>query len=165
MIRDKDTSEYLNQPAVYKWFLKKTACEQYGIPYDNSTKDSEDYVEVYVGIANNMRQRANWHWNQKFKASSVRAGAISTLNQTIAAILDTTYTENDYDQVKAFQHQNMKLQVYQYCSSKKEAEDIEKKLISTLRYALNIRDNSQHPFCSQLKAMRSSCKKRSFAKI
>ena len=118
--------------------------------------NGEEYSLVYVGLAKNLNQRVkDWHINQKHSDSAVRSGFISTLRHTIAAVLG----QNLYAQeaINDFQNNYMLVGFIETEDYKNE----ELKFIGSCSLPLNIRDNKNHPFYKELKALRKISKQNS----
>lgn len=49
--------------------------------------DGKDCYALYFGIAKNLKDRAKWHICQHHSMSSVKSGYLSTLRQTLSALL------------------------------------------------------------------------------
>jgi hypothetical protein len=56
--------------------------------------DEEEYIALYFGISKDMRGRIRWHASQKHSPSAVSKGFLSTLRQTLSALLDIPMTES-----------------------------------------------------------------------
>jgi hypothetical protein len=122
--------------------------------------NGEEYSLVYVGLAKNLNQRVkDWHINQKHSDSAVRSGFISTLRHTIAAVLG----QNLYAQeaINDFQNNYMLVGFIETEDYKNE----ELKFIGSCSLPLNIRDNKNHPFYKELKALRKISKQNSKEKL
>lgn len=85
-----------SRPGYYKWWASFDALMILLKELEINFKDIEPYIEqnnnlycIYVGIAvkESLRDRLNWHINQKHTASAVRSGALSTLRQTISSVI------------------------------------------------------------------------------
>ena len=50
--------------------------------------EGEEYWALYLGISNDMLGRAKWHILQKHSVSAVKHGTLSTLRQSLSALLD-----------------------------------------------------------------------------
>ncbi len=90
-------------PGCYKWWAPKEVVKElldstylegkyFSSLIDNLEKktfNGVEYYYIYVGIAvkESIRQRLNWHINQKHTPSCVRYGTLSTLRQSIASLV------------------------------------------------------------------------------
>ena len=102
-----------------------------------------NYYALYYGIAKDCRQRINWHINQKHSISAVKSGYLSTLRQTLSALLgkDMTCSEKD---VNNFMDTHC-CWSWEYTPSREIAEDIESAELSAQSkncYPLNIQKNN-----------------------
>ena len=96
-LRDKkELAKVSAGPGCYKWW----ACEEkfrqlidaLGVDYDSvadAVEKQDGLYCIYVGDAINesLRQRMNWHINQKYSLSNVKSGHLSTLRQTISSLV------------------------------------------------------------------------------
>lgn len=118
------TSGINKESGIYCWWFKKDIAESFisklQIKPDEINKiqkriiDGETYWALYLGISKDMLGRAKWHVTQKDSISAIKRGFISTLRQTISALLnkdmsqsaddvnklmdDSCYWEWEYDQ-------------------------------------------------------------------
>lgn len=83
-------SPYISQPYMaslspYLWGRKRKESEEY-------------YYCVYIGVSikESIRARLNWHVNQPHTESAVRSGTLSTLRQTLSALV----SGNQYDEAE-----------------------------------------------------------------
>lgn len=154
-LRDKEVLNLISTDAgVYKWYMPQTLVDLLSIPIDDCEyKDGFGYF-VYVGIAKNMRQRLDWHISQKHSKSSVKSGFLSTFRQTLCGLAKVPM--DDGDTVNNIIDQ-MSIE-FSLCSSKDEAESIEREMIHSFTLPLNIKHNN-HPFAKELKRLRGISKK------
>ena len=82
-------------PGVYKFWgdeeILRKISEKLGVNFEDVKKvvEFEEGVYcIYIGIAVNesIKSRINWHINRKHSDSAVKAGTLSTLKQSLAAI-------------------------------------------------------------------------------
>lgn len=100
-----------------------------------------------------IRDRLNWHVNDKHTENSVKYGTLSTLRQSIAGIVahnqyDKEATDNFIDKLEVeyfFNEQPIKS-----ANAKNELTGIEKALLQEYLRILNIRDND-HPCAKEIK--------------
>jgi hypothetical protein len=103
-------------PGVYCWWFKKDAIPQLLNDYykidtcklRERTINGEVYCALYFGISKNMMQRAKWHICQRHNNSSnssVKSGYLSTLRQTLSALLRKKMTESE-EYVNCFMNEN-----------------------------------------------------------
>ncbi|DAB39947.1 MAG TPA: hypothetical protein CFH81_06950 [Sulfurovum sp. UBA12169] len=154
-LRNKEVLNLIStDPGVYKWYMPQTLVDLLNVPMDGCEyKDGFGYF-VYVGIAKNMRQRLDWHISQKHSKSSVKSGFLSTFRQTLCGLAKVPM--DDEDTVNTIIDQ-MSIE-FSLCTSKDEAESIEKEIIHSSTLPLNIMHN-KHPFIKELKRLRSISKK------
>lgn len=154
------------EAGVYRWWFPKKLAIQllHSIPEVDTDRickkriNQEEYWCLYFGIAKDLRQRIRWHACQKHTASAVKHGILSTLRQSISALLKMDQTTST-DRVS---------EVLELCywdwlpqESKKEALKIEESELSEGYYPINIQGNkSISPIVlSKLKELRKEYKK------
>ena len=125
--------------------------------------DGTTYYALYVGIGVNCQQRFKWHIQQKHTPSSVKSGFLSTLRQTLSALLNTDMTLSEHV-VNTFIDQNCSLEWDLYGhTSKQQLELIENSIINEPSgyYPLNIQKNKNVSagFIKYLQKMRKHYKK------
>jgi len=146
-------SPFENRAGVYRWWFKEDAAMQLlkQLPPVNTERiakrliDSDSYWALYFGISGNMRQRVAWHINQKHTPSAVKSGFLSTLRQTISALLPKDMTKSQ-KLVNSLMDDNCYLE-WEYTQSEEDAEDFETKELSQSQYiyALNRAKNKTVP--------------------
>lgn len=142
------------KPGYYKWWAKIGELEIILKALNVKLKDVESAIEkkddlycIYVGIAakESIRDRLNWHINQKHAWSAVKSGSLSTLRQSISSVV--AKNQRAEDETNSFID---KLEVEYYLkndgeiknkNTEKELLDIEKALMEKNLYILNIKDN------------------------
>ena len=87
-----------NREGIYCWWFKKNSAEiilsKLGLDESEIDKiqkrdiEGEEYWALYLGISNDMLGRAKWHILQKHSVSAVKHGTLSTLRQSLSALLD-----------------------------------------------------------------------------
>lgn len=83
-------------PGVYCWWFQKDAAIKLlkAFPKLDLNKlrsrqiDGETYLALYFGISKNLKERIEWHISQQHTPSAVKSGYLSTLRQTLSAVLD-----------------------------------------------------------------------------
>lgn len=125
--------------------------------------DGTTYYALYVGIGVNCQQRFKWHIQQKHIPSSVKSGFLSTLRQTLSALLNIDMTLSEHV-VNIFMDQNCILEWDLYGhTSKQQLELIENSIINEPSgyYPLNIQKNKNvsEVFQKNLTTMRKNHKK------
>ena len=145
-LRDSKCSTVDNCPGYYFWWFREDCVKDLlaplpGVNYSQLTSDRNGYVALYVGIAENepLVDRALWHIRQKHTPSNVNTKYLSTLRQTISALLGEDMTQSERA-VNDFMDKNCELE-WIPTESGEEAKAKEKEELSTHYYPLNIRDN------------------------
>ena len=87
-----------NRKGIYCWWFKKNSAEIILSKLDLNESEinriqkrdieGEEYWALYLGISNDMLGRAKWHILQKHSVSVVKHGTLSTLRQSLSALLD-----------------------------------------------------------------------------
>ena len=141
------TSGIQKQSGIYCWWFKKDVALKLlaNLPLNADEKakiqkrdiDGEEYWALYFGISKDMLGRANWHVMQSHTESAVKNGTLSTLRNTIGALLNK-------DMSKSQNIVNNTIDTcyweWEYNSDPKEVENNE--LTSTTKcYPLNIQEN------------------------
>ena len=136
-------------PGWYRWWCDKEAAnvilEQIGLNLADSflfCKDKEfngrECLAIYFGISRDLNARINWHICQNHTAGSIRSGFLSTLRQSLSALLNCDMSKSQ-QLVNDFIDANCFLE-YENSSTHEEAENIEKVELSknAYYYHLNI---------------------------
>ena len=155
--KKEETKKLPDAPGVYKfWGDEKILCkisEKLEVDFDDVKKVvefSEGVYCIYVGIAVNesIKSRINWHINRKHSDSAVKAGTLSTLKQSLAAIfiedmsakhsddlnktIDKLYVSICHESSNAVKSENANAEIH----------GIEKSILSGNNlYILNIQEN------------------------
>ena len=87
---------------VYRWWFKEEAAKVLVSKIPNATITNcqvrfigeERYVALYFGISKDLRRRIKWHICQKHTPPAVKSGFLSTLRQTISAMLNVDMTQS-----------------------------------------------------------------------
>jgi hypothetical protein len=166
-LRDERFASVEKKSGVYTWWFKKSCLSNLlkALPTFNISKlqhkkiDNTDYYALYFGIAKSCRERASWHMSQHHSVSSVRSGYLSTLRQTLSALLGKNMTEAE-ETVNGFIEDNCFWE-WQYTTSREEAHDIEAVELGKNLYPLNIQGNKMVPreVSHALSALRKEYKK------
>lgn len=132
-------------PGIYRWWFcesdAKSILNKIGIncfgKIQKRVIDGETYYALYFGISKDLRSRFIWHISQKHSISNVKNGTLSTLRQTISAVLskDMTRSETDVN--------NLMDNCYLEWDYVDKPEEIEKDELSKSDYIypLNIQNN------------------------
>ena len=140
------------RPGFYRWWFRKDAAE---FLIKNMTKwlpakdkfliqnfDGEEYIALYFGISKDMRTRIKWHASDKHKPSSVCTGFLSTLRQTLSALLEIPMTESE-DAINNFLDDNC-IWEWSYTDTHETARQVELNTLSPdspFYYPLNVESN------------------------
>ena len=147
-----------DKPGVYQWWASKddllVILQALDVQFSNVQSDLEEQDGlycVYAGIAwrESLRSRLNWHINQKNTVSSVKSKFLSTLRQSIAAILGVSMTDteavNDFMDRLRVSYDTMDFAIKSQ-EAKQTAHNWERnKFNSGKLYILNIQENRSHP--------------------
>lgn len=125
---------------VYRWWFKEAAANTLVSKIPNATIancqtrviNGEKYVALYFGISKDLRGRIKWHICQNHTASAVKSGFLSTLRQTISALLNVDMTKSQ-DPVNKLMDECCYLE-WEYTKGEKEAEGLETKELSQSQY-------------------------------
>lgn len=157
-----------NRKGVYCWWFSSDAAKdlisQLGLTQSDISRiqvrlmeDGKEYWALYFGISKDMLSRAKWHILQPHTISAVKHGTLSTLRQTISALLNTPMSMSE-DIVNSYIDANC----YWEWEYEENPEDIERKVLSSsVCYPLNIKENRtvNKSVISQLKVLRKQYKK------
>lgn len=134
---------------VYCWWFKKDAALNLLTLFSDLDKnklrkreiEGEEYLALYFGISKDMKRRAKWHICQHHTSSSVRLGFLSTLRQTLSALLKTDMSKSE-NVVNKFMDENCYWE-WGYTTTLLEAKEIEESELTQTEfcYPLNIQGN------------------------
>lgn len=174
-LRNKEQLKSISSlPGYYKWWVSNTELDvilkALNVSYSEIEKALEIKDElfcVYVGIAakESVRERLNWHINDRHNESRVINGTLSTLRQSIASIV----SKNQFDKTATDLFIDKMYVEWFYISTPIKSEAtitelnlIETNLMSEYLRILNIKDNP-HPLSvltkSPLKRLRKESKR------
>lgn len=162
-LRNKENLEKINnKPGYYKWWASKSELEfildKLSVKFEtieSAIEKKEGLFCIYVGIAvkESVRDRLDWHINDKHTKSQVENGTLSTLRQSISSLVsqnqyDKDGTNNFIDKLKIeyFISENPIKSV----KANEELHSIERTLLVKNLYVLNIQEN-HHPFAELTK--------------
>lgn len=153
MIENK-TLSVNNCPGVYRWWFREDVAQRLlsNLPQVDTKRISKRmlddgnhcYWALYFGISKDLKQRIVWHISQSHTPSAVKTGFLSTLRQTISALLN-------HDMTKSQDVVNCVLDScyweWEYTTSEVEPKDIETKELSQSQYIypLNVAKNKAVP--------------------
>jgi len=146
---------YPNKSGVYFWYVSEQGATQLGIEIKDCVKKDDKYL-VYIGLAKNLNQRLDWHYNDKHSPSSIKSGFVSTLRQTLSALLVGEMVTAKLI-VDRFLREEMEVR-YEVCNNYFERE---LDLINSHNLPLNLRNNKHHSFYKTLKKARKNSKEKS----
>ena len=142
------TSEIKKEGGVYCWWFKRdvaqTLLKELPLTQDELSKiqtreiDGEEYWALYFGISRDMLGRAKWHITKKHKPTAVKYGTVSTLRNTLGALLGIAMSDSEKS-VNDLMDENCYWE-WEYDKEYKQRETNE--LSSTDKcYPLNIQEN------------------------
>ncbi|MBO5846587.1 MAG: hypothetical protein J6Q71_03600 [Bacteroidales bacterium] len=99
--------------------------------------DGIEYWALYFGVSKDMLNRAKWHVLQEHTITAVKYGTLSTLRQTISALLNIPMSISE-NAVNQFIDANCYWE-WEYNDMPEERERLE--LSSSVCYPLNIKEN------------------------
>ena len=148
-LRKGNYSNVNNKCGFYRFWFEQEAAQQLlsKLPSVDTCKiatriiKNTCYWALYFGISKDLKDRAIWHIGQKHTESAIKNGTISTLRQTISALLgkDLSCSKDD---LNSFMDANCYFE-WDYVNQFKDAEELEKNELSNEQsiYPLNIKDN------------------------
>lgn len=142
-----------NSPGYYKWWcdkdtlniiINKLNIDFNDIKNDLETKDNLYCIYIGIAVKESIKDRINWHINQKHSESAVKSKALSTLRQSISSIVaNDQYNE---EATNAF-IDKLKIEFFELPYKVKDneaiikAHQVEKDYMEKHLYILNIQDN------------------------
>lgn len=141
------------KPGTYRWWFQEEGIREIinqlpGININMIQKrniNGKSYWALYFGISKNLEERIKWHICQHHTASSITSGFLSTLRQTLSALLKIDMTKSE-EAVNKLIDENCYLE-WDYTETHQDAIDLEKQELSsnTYYYPLNITNNQSTP--------------------
>ncbi len=161
-----------NKPGWYKWWASEESLKLLlDSPYISKKYFSEllsnltikningvNYYYIYVGVAikESIRDRLNWHVNQRHTKSSVESGFLSTLRQTLSSLVaGNQYDEDATNKIidtLIIEYYPVNLPI-KSIEAKEVIERIEKEELANNMLPLNLRDNKNVIIKSFLKEL------------
>lgn len=145
---------------VYYWYIKTKSFKNIFPELPDFTKNNpkqltkdHEYVLVYVGIANNLRERLLWHLDQKHSLSAIRSGFLSTLRQSLSAKVYGTM--DCYEDLNYFFEKNLLVKWEENSTPR----DKEKKLLLQYVLPFNIQGNKREELKESIVELRRLRKK------
>ena len=133
-------------PGVYRWWFPQPLAKELlsslqGVDNGKIAKetiDGREYWCLYFGISKDLRQRIKWHTTQKHTPSAVKSGFLSTLRQTISAVLGIAESQSE-DEVNKVMDQCY----WDWCatSTHDKAKHVETQALANGYYPLNVQEN------------------------
>lgn len=114
-----------------------------GVDYESIEKktiNDKQYWCLYFGSSSDLVQRFYWHTTQAHSATAIKSGTLSTLRQTICALLKINQSDATAKQ-KVDDILDECYWEWYATSSIEEAKEIEKKELKNGYYPLNIQNN------------------------
>ena len=154
-------------PGVYRWYFPPDAVNELRISeftFQTSLhlmRAPNDFVCLYHGMANNLRERVQWHADQKLTRSALSSGFISTFRLSLLALNDFDFYSGDSEINRYFDDL---LIDWTEVTSREEAKHLERlEFDSGFHFPLNIQGNPSSElaaFLKHLKRARKSFKAR-----
>lgn len=158
----KELKRIDNKPGYYKWWANKSELnfilDKLSVKFEtveSAIEEKDGLFCIYVGIAvkESVRDRLDWHVNDKHSEAQVRNGTLSTLRQSISSLV----SQNQYDK-KGTNDFIDKLKIEYFLNdnpiksvmANTELHDFERMLLLKNLYVLNIQEN-HHPFAELTK--------------
>ena len=91
-------------PGVYRWWFTEEDTQLLMKSFGNNLCwnridqrkiDGATYYALYVGISKDLLGRIKWHATQKHSASAVKSGYLSTLRQSVSALLGKDQSKSE----------------------------------------------------------------------
>ena len=143
-----------DDPVIYQWWFRVDGAsvllaaigeDQKNMKIAREIIEGSEYLGLYTGKGKSCRQRFDWHVRQHHDARTVRHGFLSTLRQTLSALLgynavDAEHVINDFID----QYCYLDWTCYPGCS-KDQLSKLEKDRIREGYFPLNIQSNPNVP--------------------
>ena len=140
------------RPGFYRWWFRKNAAEFLiknmidWLPVKDrfliQNFDGEEYIALYFGISKDINGRIRWHASQKHTSSAVSKGFLSTLRQTLSALLERPMSLS-YQDINCFMDCNC-IWEWSYTDTYEMARQVELNTLSPnspYYYPLNVESN------------------------
>lgn len=154
-------------PGVYRWYFPPS--ELRSLKVSEFTNESglrlrqapNNFICLYHGMANNLRERVQWHAEQKLTRSVLSSGFLSTFRFTLLALNDFDFFSGDNEINLYFDDLLLE---WTEATSREEALQLERiEFTSGYHFPLNIQGNRSTElaaFLKHLKGTRKSFKNR-----
>ena len=146
------TSNLPKSSGVYFWYVNQKGADLLGIDISECHVKGGYYL-VYIGLAKSIHQRLDWHCFDKHSSSTIKSGFLSTLRQTLSALLVGNMVDAE-EIVNNFMSNYMMVEY----ETRLDYIDYEKNLILQHNLPLNLKNNKNHPFYKTLKLKRKESK-------
>ena len=143
------TNSIKKDGGVYCWWFKRevaqTLLNELPLTQDELSKiqrreiEGEEYWALYFGISRDMLGRAKWHITKKHKPTAVKYGTVSTLRNTLGALLGIDMSDSEKF-VNDLMDENC-YWAWEYDKEYKARETNELSSKDTKCYPLNIQEN------------------------
>lgn len=167
VLREKCWSSVPSSPGVYWWYFPRKELDRLRISELCDVVQlrlrlaPDGRVCLYLGMANNLAERVEWHAAQKLTLKCLQSGFLSTFRFTLLALNDFDYLGGS-NQINAF-FDTLSVS-WQACNTRDEAEALERsELQGPYHYPFNIQGNRRPElaaFVRHLKSIRSAYKQR-----
>ena len=144
---------------VYFWYISREGALRLCIEVNDCFEKEKKYL-IYIGLAKSIEQRLNWHCFEKHRESNIRSGYVSTLRQTLSALLVGNMNHSE-EIINTFMDNYMDVEF----EIREDYIEYEKNLISEYSLPLNLRGNTTHPFYKTLKLKRKESKANSLKNL
>ena len=144
---------------VYFWYIDGKGALKLRINVEDCFQKDGLYL-IYVGLSKSIKQRLESHCFGKHRESSIKSGFLSTLRQTLSALLVGNMNHSE-EIINLFIDNHMSVEY----KIREDYIEYEKSLISKYNLPLNLRGNRTHPFYKTLKLKRKECKINSLKNI
>ena len=137
-----------SKPGIYRCWFKKSCVGTLLKPINGLINMTElqhcsfedvDYVALYCGESKDVHQRILWHISQNHTQSAVNSGFLSTLRQTICALMGMNMT-NATKKINDFMDEKCLFE-WEYTNTVKDAKRKEIVELKNNYYPLNIQHN------------------------
>ena len=143
-----------NDPVIYQWWFRLDGAsmllaaigeDHQNVKIARDIIQGNEYLGLYAGKGKSCRQRFDWHIRQHHDARTVRHGFLSTLRQTLSALLGYNAVDAE-DAVNKFIDEYCYLDwtCYPRCS-KEQLSELEEERIHGGYFPLNIQSNPNVP--------------------
>ena len=158
-------------PGVYRWFFPPSALVRLRIVEFANVENlrlrraPNGYLCLYHGMAKNLRERAQWHAEQKLTRSVLSSGFLSTFRFTLLALNDWEFDSGESEINEYFDDLLLE---WNEAASREDAMQMERiEFESGFHFPLNIQGNRNSElsmFLHHLKGTRKSYRTRNLEK-